>query len=239
MGHNWKSISFYLTLLKKAANIHEMIKLAILDDHEIFLRGLEKLLKVNSDIETTATFLDGSSLLQTLPTLDLDILILDIQIPDFEPENLLKKIRLIKSDLPILYLTMFRGSRLLRKLEKQQVQGYILKDAAIEELINAIKLVASGDRYFSSEVFDINDIPERNTVTTPTNKLVELLSPREYEILTLVCQEYSSPEIGEKLFLSTGTVDTHRRNILVKLGVNNTVGMVKFALQNGILDEIN
>jgi DNA-binding CsgD family transcriptional regulator len=63
------------------------------------------------------------------------------------------------------------------------------------------------------------------------------LSPREYEILQLICRELSSAEIGEKLFLSTGTVDTHRRNILVKLGVNNTVGLVKFAIQNGLLNE--
>jgi DNA-binding NarL/FixJ family response regulator len=154
------------------------------------------------------------------------------------PDELISRIREINPGLPVLYLTMYRGTRLLHKLEKHGIQGYILKDAAIEELKKAILTVASGKVYFSSEIVSEGKSIERNTVTTPDNKLKELLSPREYEIVKLVCKEYSSAEIGEKLFLSTGTVDTHRRNILVKLGVSNTVGLVKFALQNGILDEI-
>lgn len=216
-----------------------MYKLAIIDDHEIFLKGLEKLLAASSDLEVAASFGDGQSLLNQLPELDIDVLLLDIQLPDFHPEELLIEIRKLRPEIPILYLTMFRGTRILRKLEKHQIQGYILKDAAIEELKQAIELVAGGEHYFSPEVYLDESGPGVNTVTTPGNKLAELLSPREYEILKLVCQEYSSAEIGERLFLSTGTVDTHRRNILVKLGVNNTVGMVKFALQNGILDEEN
>lgn len=125
----------------------------------------------------------------------------------------------------------------MKKLKKHAIQGYILKDAAIEELQAGIRSVADGIPYYSQDISleDVNQ--ETNTVTTPSNKLLSLLSPREFEILKLVCLEYSSAEIGEKLFLSTGTVDTHRRNILVKIGASNTVGMVKFALQNGILDE--
>ncbi|KPM47388.1 response regulator transcription factor [Jiulongibacter sediminis] len=214
-----------------------MYKLAITDDHEIFLRGLEKLLAAASDLEVAGSFVDGHSLLRSLPDLSIDVLLLDIQLPDFHPEELLMEIRKLRSELPILYLTMFRGTRILRRLEKHQIQGYILKDAAIEELKQAIERVARGESYFSPEIYLEEVGPGPNTVTTPQNKLPELLSPREYEILKMVCQEYSSSEIGEKLFLSKGTVDTHRRNILVKLGVNNTVGMVKFALQNGILHE--
>lgn len=229
----------YLCILVFNLNkqIFGLIKLAITDDHEIFLRGLEKLLAAASDLEVAASFVDGQSLLKSLPNLSIDVLLLDIQLPDFHPEELLIEIRKLRPELPILYLTMFRGTRILRRLEKHQIQGYILKDAAIEELKQAIERVAGGQSYFSPEIYLDEAGPEPNTVTTPQNKLAELLSPREYEILKMVCQEYSSAEIGEKLFLSKGTVDTHRRNILVKLGVNNTVGMVKFALQNGILHE--
>ncbi|MCR9063910.1 MAG: response regulator transcription factor [Cytophagales bacterium] len=214
-----------------------MIKIAIVDDHEIFLKGLEKLLRTEKDIKIMATYSDGQSLLRALPALSLDILLLDVQLPDIEAEDLLKQIRHLKPQLPILYLTMIRGSRTMKKLKKHAIQGYILKDAAIEELQAGIRSVADGIPYYSQDISleDVNQ--ETNTVTTPSNKLLSLLSPREFEILKLVCLEYSSAEIGEKLFLSTGTVDTHRRNILVKIGASNTVGMVKFALQNGILDE--
>ncbi len=214
------------------------MRIAIVDDHEIFLKGLEKLLRSLDDMQIAASYTRGLPLLHDLPLLHIDLLLLDIQLPDIEPEELISRIREINPGLPVLYLTMYRGTRLLHKLEKHGIQGYILKDAAIEELKKAILTVASGKVYFSSEIVSEGKSIERNTVTTPDNKLKELLSPREYEIVKLVCKEYSSAEIGEKLFLSTGTVDTHRRNILVKLGVSNTVGLVKFALQNGILDEI-
>ncbi|MGR3810343.1 response regulator transcription factor [Jiulongibacter sp. NS-SX5] len=214
-----------------------MIKIAIVDDHEIFLKGLERLFNTEENIEVIASFDNGESLLREVHDLDVDVLLLDIQLPLFQPEELLIEIRKLRPQLPILYLTMIRGTRVFRKLEKHQIQGYILKDAAVEELKKAIEMVARGETYFSLDHHFEEVGSGSNTVTTPANKLAELLSPREYEILKMVCQEYSSAEIGEKLFLSKGTVDTHRRNILVKLGVNNTVGMVKFALQNGILHE--
>jgi len=132
---------------------------------------------------------------------------------------------------------MMRGYRLLHRLEKHNIQGYVLKDTPVEELLAAIKAVSLGKKYFGDSITEPDRKLVGNTVTMPVNKIVGMLSSREHEVLTLVCQELSSAEIGEKLFLSTGTVDTHRRNILVKLGVNNTVGLVKFALQNGLLDE--
>ena len=214
-----------------------MIKLILTDDHEIFTKGLEKVLSAHPYFQVIAACHSGADLLSQLPGLSADILLLDIQLPDYEPETLLQQIRHLKPQLPILYLTMMRGSRHLHKLEKYNIQGYILKDAAIEELENAIHQVATGGTYFSQELAVKETFTELNTTTIPSNKLADLLSKREYEILKLVCEEYSSAEIGEKLFLSTGTVDTHRRNILVKLGVSNTVGLVKFAIHNGILNE--
>ncbi len=216
---------------------NKVTRIAIVEDHEIFMKGLEKLLCTRPDVFIAGTYPGGLSFLKALPTLNLDLLLLDVQLPDTSPEELLKNIRQIRPRLPVLYLTLFRGSRLLHRLQKLGVQRYILKDAPIEELHLAIRTVAAGREYFNSETAPEEKSNERNTVTTPGNKLRELLSPREYEILKLVCEELSSAEIGERLFLSTGTVDTHRRNTLVKLGVSNTVGLVKFALQNGILDE--
>ncbi len=218
-------------------NTGAMIKIALVDDHEIFLKGLHKLLSESPEWVIVGTFSNGKSFLNALPSLEMDLLVLDIQLPDIEPENFIRTIRNLHPKVAVLYLTMMRGTRLLHRLEKYDIQGYVLKDAPVEELRHAIRTVASGGVYFGESITDIDKITAVNTTTTPANKLSGLLSPRECEILQLICQELSSAEIGEKLFLSTGTVDTHRRNILVKLGVNNTVGLVKFAIQNGLLNE--
>lgn len=215
----------------------EKIRIVLLDDHEIFLKGLEKLLSNLPELYLVEVFSEGKKLLANLQNLQVDLLILDLQLPDISAEDLLLDIRKIKPQTPILYLTMMRGTRIRHRIEKMGANGYILKDASVERLLQAIRMVAAGEEYFyeDDEGADIDD--EKNTVTFPKNRVHEMLSKREIEILKLVCAEYSSSEIGEKLFLSTGTVDTHRRNILVKLGVNNTVGLVKFAIQNSLLDE--
>jgi DNA-binding NarL/FixJ family response regulator len=213
------------------------IKIVVVDDHEIFLKGICKLLTEFIEIEILDTFADGEKLLLSPLLKNADLILLDLQLPDYEPEILLGKLREAHPHLPILYLTMMRGSRLLHKLEKLSIQGYILKDSPVVELVEAIRKVAAGGEYFSGEITELQKLQQKNTTTVPENKLNHLLSKREYEILILICKELSSAEIGEKLFLSTGTVDTHRRNILVKCGVNNTVGLVKFAFQNGLLNE--
>lgn len=216
---------------------NKKVKIVIVDDHEIFLRGVSKIFSEYSEIEILNTFLNGNELLNSLEFIEVDLLLLDIQLPDIDPESFISAIRKINSDVPVLYLTMIRGSRIIHRLEKHNVQGFILKDAPVEELIRAIKVVAKGGNYFSSEIIDAKSAVLKNTITIPENQVFSILSPREYEILKLICLELSSSEIAEKLFLSTGTVDTHRRNIMVKLGVNNTVGLVKFAFQNGIIHE--
>lgn len=216
---------------------NKKVKIVIVDDHEIFLRGVSKIFSEYSEIEILNTFLNGNDLLDSLEFIEVNLLLLDIQLPDIDPESLISAIRNINPRVPVLYLTMIRGSRIIHRLEKHHVQGFILKDAPVEELIRAINVVARGGNYFSSEIIDAKSAVLKNTTTIPENQVFSILSPREYEILKLICLELSSSEIAEKLFLSTGTVDTHRRNIMVKLGVNNTVGLVKFAFQNGIIHE--
>ena len=211
-----------------------MIKIALTDDHDLFLKGLQSLLEIESDFVIQDTFSNGLDLLHKLDQLDIDLLLLDVQLPDISAEELLAKIRIVRPQLPILYLTMLRGTRVVKRLLKDNIQGYILKDADLSELKKAIETVAKGKTYFSNDIDHSQSSPQLNTVTTPKNRVQELLSQREYEVLNLICQEFSNSEIAKKLFLSVGTVDTHRKNMLVKLGVNNTVGLIKFAMRNGL-----
>lgn len=209
-----------------------MIKIGIVDDHEIFLKGLSGLLEENSSFTVTKTFLSGSSLLENLPNDEIDILLLDLQLPDISPEKLLREIRSKQPNLRIIYLTLIRGNRYFNKLTELGFQGYLLKDSPIENLSLAIKTVYEGETYFGDRYSQIDTI---NTVTLPESKATSVLSSREIEVLKLVAQELSTSQIAEKLFVSVSTVDSHRKNIMVKLGVDNIVGLVKIAVKSNLI----
>ncbi len=214
-----------------------MIRVFITDDHEIYLEGLSLLLSKQDGIEVIGTAATGKELLGQVQDLKADILLLDVYLPDLGEEELLQQIRAIRPDLRIIYLTLLRGTRYIHKLSKYNIQGYVLKNASLDELLLALKTVQAGGTFFSKDIH-IGDRDEdfRNTITIEDKQIDEILSRRELEVLRLICKEYSNAEIAEKLFLSVSTVETHRKNLIAKLGVNNTVGLVKFALRNNLID---
>ncbi|HEY4112197.1 response regulator transcription factor [Puia sp.] len=214
-----------------------MVRVFITDDHEIYLEGLSLLLGRQNGIEVIGTAASGRQLLGEIPGLQADILLLDVYLPDMGEEELLQQIRVLRPDLKIIYLTLLRGTRYIHKLTKHIIQGYVLKNASLEELLEAIRTVRDGGSYFSKDVH-IGDRDEdfRHTITIEDKQIDEILSRRELEVLRLICKEYSNAEIAEKLFLSVSTVETHRKNLIAKLGVNNTVGLVKFALRHKLID---
>jgi two-component system response regulator NreC len=214
-----------------------MIRVFITDDHEIYLEGLTLLLGKQEGIEVIGTATTGKELLGQVQDLQADILLLDVYLPDLGEEELLQQIRAARPDLRIIYLTLLRGTRYIHKLSKYNIQGYVLKNASLDELLQALRVVQDGGSYFSKDIH-IGDRDEdfRNTITIEDKQIDEILSRRELEVLRLICKEYSNAEIADKLFLSVSTVETHRKNLIAKLGVNNTVGLVKFALRNNLID---
>jgi DNA-binding NarL/FixJ family response regulator len=215
-----------------------MIRVFITDDHEIYLEGLALLLNKQEGIQVTGTATSGKELLGCVQKgLEADVLLLDVYLPDMPEEEIVQQIRAAYPDLRIVYLTLLRGTRYVHKLAKYNIQGYILKNASLDELLVALRSVHDGGRYFSKDIH-IGDRDEdfRNTITIEDRQIDEILSRRELEVLRLICKEYSNAEIAEKLFLSVSTVETHRKNLIAKLGVNNTVGLVKFALRNNLTD---
>lgn len=214
-----------------------MIRVFITDDHEIYLEGLSLLLGKQEGIEVIGTATSGKELLQQVHDLKADLLLLDVYLPDLGEEEIVQQIRAVRPDLRIIYLTLLRGTRYVHKLSKYNIQGYVLKNASLEELLQAMRAVVNGGTYFSKDIH-IGDRDEdfRNTITIEDKQIDEILSRRELEVLRLICKEYSNVEIAEKLFLSVSTVETHRKNLIAKLGVNNTVGLVKFALRNNLID---
>jgi two-component system, NarL family, response regulator NreC len=214
-----------------------MIRVFITDDHEIYLEGLALLLGKQDGIEVIGTATSGKELLGQVQNLQADVLLLDVYLPDLGEEEILQQIRGVRPDLRIIYLTLLRGTRYIHKLSKYNIQGYVLKNASLDELLVALKTVQDGGSYFSKDIH-IGDRDEdfRNTITIEDKQIDEILSRRELEVLRLICKEYSNAEIADKLFLSVSTVETHRKNLIAKLGVNNTVGLVKFALRNNLID---
>ena len=206
-----------------------MVRVFITDDHEIYLEGLSLLLARQDDIEVIGSAATGQQLLGEIQGLQADILLLDVYLPDIGEEELLQQIRALRPELKIIYLTLLRGTRYIHKLTKHSIQGYVLKNASLEELLCAIRTVGEGGSYFSKDIH-IGDRDEdfRHTITIEDKQIDEILSRRELEVLRLICKEYSNAEIAGKLFLSVSTVETHRKNLIAKLGVNNTVGLVKF-----------
>jgi len=214
-----------------------MIRVFITDDHEIYLEGLALLLGKQDGIEVIGTATTGKELLDQVQQLQTDVLLLDVYLPDLGEEEILQQIRAVRPELRIIYLTLLRGTRYIHKLSKYNIQGYVLKNASLDELLLALKTVQDGGSYFSKDIH-IGDRDEdfRNTITIEDKQIDEILSRRELEVLRLICKEYSNAEIADKLFLSVSTVETHRKNLIAKLGVNNTVGLVKFALRNNLID---
>jgi len=215
-----------------------MIRVFIIDDHEMYLEGLALLLNKQEDVEVIGTATSGRQLLDRIKEgLNADILLLDVYLPDMPEEEILQQIRATHPDLRIIYLTLLRGTRYVHKLAKYNIQGYVLKNASLDELLGALRSVQNGGNYFSKDIH-IGDRDEdfRHTITIEDKQIDEILSRRELEVLRLICKEYSNAEIAGKLFLSVSTVETHRKNLIAKLGVNNTVGLVKFALRNNLTD---
>jgi len=215
-----------------------MAKVFIVEDHELYLEGLTLLLARYPDITVSGSSRSGTEFLGKLPQLEDDvILLLDVHLPDTEPEELMIKVRETRPNIRIIFLTLMRGTRFLHKLMKYNIQGYILKSAPVEELIQALKTVEHGGTSYSKDIdIQTKEDDARNTLMIDSSKVDEILTRREKEILQLVCKEFSNAEIAAQLFLSVGTVETHRKRIIAKLGVNNTVGLVKFAIRNGLID---
>lgn len=201
----------------------------------MYLEGLALLLQKQGTITVTGTSRTGSDLLDRLPSEEIDILLLDVHLPDINEEVLIKTIRELQPSLKIIYLTMMRGTRNVHKLLKHNIQGYILKNAPLDELLNAIQTVYHGGTYFTAAVDIRRENDFLNDISLEEKNVEEILSRREIEVLILVCKEYSNIQIAEKLFVSVSTVETHRKNLIARLGVNNTVGLVKYALRNNLI----
>ncbi|MGI9542553.1 MAG: response regulator, partial [Cyclobacteriaceae bacterium] len=191
----------------------------------MFLEGLASLLGDTQDLEIVGTCKQAKEALDLLSMSKVDLVITDISMPEMNGIALHQYIKRKYPQVRTLVLTTHSQTSMISKLIKQDVNGYLLKNASKEELLTAIYSIASGENFFSEDVkakyMDSIFAKKKDTQVT--------LSRREKEVLALIAQEHTTQEIANKLFISQHTVETHRKNMLSKLGARNTAGLVKHA----------
>jgi DNA-binding NarL/FixJ family response regulator len=210
------------------------INLLIADDHTMFLQGIISLLEQEPNITVIDKAVNGIEALEIIKKGVVDFIILDISMPEMDGIELSKILKKQHPDVKILIVSTHSNVMIVSRLIRIGVNGYLLKNAAKEELLKAINTIASGENYFAEELEE-KHLSNSSKIEKQVSNLTEL-SSREKEILVLIAHEYNTAEIAEKTFISLNTVNTHRRNLLSKLNAKNTAGLVKYAVENGLVD---
>lgn len=190
------------------------------------------MLLVVDDILIVGTALNGNEVMEMLKTHEVDIVVTDISMPGMDGITLNSAIKKQYPHVKTLVLSTYSDPDKIIKLVGNKANGYLLKNAEKDELLKAIYTIDSGDNYFSKEVQEKYTssvfVGDRMAGEEP------VLSKREKEILKYIAEEFTTPEIAEKLFISQYTVNTHRKNLISKLGVKNVAGLVKYAFRKGM-----
>lgn len=208
-----------------------MIKIAIADDHQMFIDGIKALLEDNKRYHVIGEAHHGGEILEVVHQKQPDLLLLDVNMPVMDGLTVLKTLKEAQHPVKVIMLTMHSSADNIQKLLKAGADGYILKNTGKEELTLGIETVMAGKSFFSKEVTEVI-MDKLQGKKSPTSKTVEL-TDRELDVLKLIVKEHTTQEIAELLFISTNTVETHRKNLISKLGVRNLAGLVKYALQHG------
>lgn len=214
-----------------------MIKILIADDHRLVIDGLKLMLEEANDMQCVADASNGKDALALLAVLSVDVLLLDINMPEMDGVECCRLVKERHPEVKVLVLSMLREASLIKIMLKQGANGYLLKNAGKDEVLDAIRKVHEGQQVFSTDVLDaVMDSFSQKTVKPVANPFLKI-SRREKQILRLIVEERTTAEIATDLFISFGTVETHRRNLLLKLNARNTAGLVKAALEYDLLKD--
>lgn len=210
-----------------------MIKISICDDHQMILKGLESMLEDTGSIQILDTFSNGRELREVIPSRVPDVLLLDINLPDTSGIELCRELNIKFPSLSIIALSNHSETAFIKNMLRNGASGYMLKNTDKNELIRAIECVHHGGRYLPRS---IQKILLNESIGNPvSSSFIPKLTRREKEVLDLIAREYTNQEIADTLFISTKTVENHRSNLIQKLGVKNTAGLVRVAYERGLL----
>jgi two-component system response regulator NreC len=214
--------------------VAEQIRVLIADDHTVVRSGVRLLLETEPDIVVVGEARDGSEVVAMAETLQPDVVLMDIAMPDMDGMAATRQIKAAWPQINILGLTMHRTDEYFFEMLKAGASGYVLKGADPGDLIAAVRIVHQGEVFLYPTMAQrlVQDYLRRVKDEDDTGPA---LSPREREILQLLAEGYSSKEIADKLVISPSTVHTHRSNLMDKLGLTTRYELIQFAREHGLI----
>lgn len=214
--------------------LSHMTRVFIADDHRVLSDGLGLLIRSETDLDLVGTCMTGEELLAILTDTDVDVVLLDINLPGISGIEVCEIIRKKHPNVKVIGLSTYDKGSIVKRMLKAGASGYVLKNAGSEELLKAIRTVSTGETYISERVNQIL-LDDLTGSTKKRSDYLPELTRREKEVLRLIADEYTTPEIAEKLFISQNTVETHRKNLLHKFDVKNVAGLIRSAMEKGLL----
>ena len=214
-----------------------MIRVLIAEDHLMVRAGIRALLEKAGDIHVMAEASNGQEAIELTEALKPDVLIMDIMMPRMNGIQAAENLRELKLPTRILLLSMYSDEGFVHQALQYGVKGYVLKSSVSDELLWAVRAVASGKTYLSSPISEIvvESAIHPHSVVQEGDPL-SMLSPREKEVLQLIAEGHTSAEIGRLLFISEKTVEKHRTKLMEKLSVRNLAGLVRLAVKYHLVD---
>ncbi len=209
----------------------------IVDDHQVLIDGIKALFENDETVDICCEALNGTSAVELALSNDLDVILLDINMPDKNGFDVCKAIKDVKADVKIIALTMHSEAAYISKMIKMGVDGYLLKNTGKEEMLLAIATVLKGERYLSKDASNSLIDGMHKPRKPKTSDFIQKLTRREKEILRLIVDEKTTDEIAAELFIGKTTVISHRKNLLRKLNAKNTAGLVRAAFEFGLLED--
>ncbi len=214
-----------------------MIRVLIAEDHLMVRAGIRALLEKAGDIHVLGEASNGQEAAELVEKLSPDVLIMDIMMPRLNGIQAAENIRKSNPATRILLLSMYSDQALIYQALQSGVKGYVLKSSVSDELLQAVRTVAAGNTYLSSQVSEIVvETAAQAHALGQDREPLSNLSPREKEILQLIAEEHTSGEIARLLFISEKTVEKHRASLMEKLGVRNLAGLVRIAVKYRLVD---
>ncbi|MBL4716645.1 MAG: response regulator transcription factor [Bacteroidia bacterium] len=216
-----------------------MLKLIIVEDHNLVRAGIIKLIKSFKDVDIQGEATNGEEAIKLIRKSVPDLVITDISMPEMGGIELIKYLKRNYPKLKILVLSMLSEEQIVIKSFNMGVDGYLLKDASQSQFSDAIFKIAKGEKYFPQNITDVllNSFHSARNMpnTKSTSHKSQQLANREIQIINLISKELTNQQIADRLFISLRTVETHRRNLMSKLEVKNTAGLIKYAIKHKII----
>ncbi len=207
----------------------------IADDHKMFLDGVLSILSSKKEYHILLTANSGKNVIKYVtinPTKKIDLIITDISMPEVDGITLNNSVKQINSTIKVLVVSMHMDTAMIDTLIKNDVDGYVPKNAEKEELLAAIETILKGEKYFSAIIKEAY----MKSVFTKEKETLQVLTQREKDVLKLIALEHTTQEIADQLFLSKHTIESYRKNLISKLNVRNLAGLTKYAIKLGLVD---